>query len=80
LCSGIGHFKKGLQPRTNTEKDEKSDLVTDYRCTVTSFRKHVSQILNVQGVSAGWQAGEHTAETPVPDPSTLRLLEWPLKS
>jgi len=30
LYRGISDFTKGKQPRTNTVKDEKGDLVTDF--------------------------------------------------
>jgi hypothetical protein len=30
LCRSISDFQNGSQPRTNTVKDEKGELVTDY--------------------------------------------------
>jgi len=42
LYRGISNFKKGYQPRINTVKDEKCDLVTDSRSVLTRWRKHVA--------------------------------------
>jgi hypothetical protein len=44
-------FKKGYQPRTNIEQDEKSDLVTGSHSILARFRNHFSQLFNIHGVS-----------------------------
>jgi hypothetical protein len=49
LYRGINDLKKGYQPRTNTVKDENSDLVTGSHSIQTTRRKHFSQLMNVQG-------------------------------
>jgi hypothetical protein len=49
LYRGINDFKKVYQPRTNTVKDEKGDLVTDPRRILAKWRKHFPQIFNVLG-------------------------------
>jgi len=51
LYRGISDFKKGYQPRTNTVKDEKGDLVTDSRSILARWRKQFSRLLNVHGVN-----------------------------
>jgi hypothetical protein len=43
--------KKAYQPRTNTVKDEKGDLVTDSHSILARWRKHFSQLLSVHGVN-----------------------------
>ena len=48
---GIIDFKKGYQPRTNTVKDEKVDLVTNSHSRLAVWRNHFSQVLNVPGVN-----------------------------
>jgi hypothetical protein len=44
-------LKTGYQPRTNTVKDEKGDLVTDSPCILARWRNHFSHLFNVHGVS-----------------------------
>jgi hypothetical protein len=51
LYKGINDFKRGYQPRINIVKDEKCDLVTDYHNILARWRNHISQLLNVLGVS-----------------------------
>ena len=48
---GIHDFKKGCQPRTNTVKDEKGDLVTDSSNILAGWRNHFSHLFSVHGVS-----------------------------
>jgi len=71
LYRGINDFKKGYQPRTNIGKDEKGDLVANTHSNLVRFRKHLSKILNVHGVSDGRQTEIHTAEPLVPEPSAF---------
>jgi len=56
---------KGHQPRTDIVKDEKSDLVTYSHSILARWRKHFSQLLNVQGVN-DVQTEIHTGEPLVP--------------
>jgi ferric iron reductase protein FhuF len=63
---GISDFKKGYQPRTNIVKDQKGDLVTDFRSILAWWRNHLSQPLNVHGVNDVSQTNIHTAESLVP--------------
>jgi hypothetical protein len=51
LYRGINDFNKDYEPRTNTVKDEKVDLVTDHHSILVRWRKHISQLLNVHGVN-----------------------------
>jgi hypothetical protein len=44
--------------------------------TLTSWRNHFFQLLNVQAVIDFRQTQTHTAETPVPEPSTLGLVAF----
>ena len=74
MYRGINDFKNGHQPRTNTVKDEKGDLVADSHSIVARWRNYFSQLLNVQhGVNDGRQAEIHTAEPLVPEPSALEV-------
>jgi len=66
-------MKKGYQPRTRIVKDEKDDLVADSYKIMASWRKYLSQILNVHGVSDVRQAEIHTAESLVPEQSALEV-------
>ena len=67
----INDFKKGYDPRSNTVKDEKGDLVADSRSTLAGCRISFSQLLNVHGVNDVRQTEIHTAETLVPEPSAF---------
>jgi hypothetical protein len=51
LYRGINAFQKGIQPRTNTVKDEKGDLVTDSYSILATWRKHFSQLLHLYWVN-----------------------------
>jgi hypothetical protein len=65
LHRGIIDFKKGYQPRTNTVKNEKGDVVAD--CHSILARNYFSQLLNVYGVNDVRNAAKHTAEPLVPE-------------
>jgi len=69
LYRGITDFKKGYQPRCNTVKEEKGDLVADTHSIVAKWRKHFSQPFNVHRVKDVRQAEIHTAEPLAPEPS-----------
>src|SRR5215831_10162697 len=69
LYRGINYFKKGYQPRTIIVKDEKGDLVADFRSIMARWRNYFSQLLNIHGASDDRQAEIHTAEPLVPEPS-----------
>jgi hypothetical protein len=47
---GIIDFKKGYKPRTNTVMDETSDLVTNSRSVLSSWRNYFSQLLMYMGL------------------------------
>jgi hypothetical protein len=61
LCGGINEFKKVSQPITN--------LVKGTKCVLNTCKKHVSQLLNIQGVNDVRQTEVHTTESVVPEPS-----------
>jgi len=73
LYSGISHFKKGYQARTDIVKDEKRDLVIDYHNILATWRNHFSQLLNVHGVIDVRQMEIHTAEPMVSEPSAFDI-------
>jgi hypothetical protein len=54
-------LKTGYQPRTNTVKDEKGDLVTDSPCILARWRDHFSHLFHVHGVSDITQIEIHMA-------------------
>jgi hypothetical protein len=62
LYRSINDFKKGYQPRTNTVKDEKGDLVTDSHSILARWRNHFSQLFNLHGINDVRQTEIHTAE------------------
>ena len=69
----ISDFKKGYQPRTNTMLAEMADLITESHSILATWRKHVSQLFNVNGVSDVRQREIHTAEPLVPEPSAFEV-------
>jgi len=73
LDRGINDFKKGYQPKCNTVKDEKGDLVADSHGIVARWRNYFSQLFNVHGVKDVGQAKIHTAEPLVPKPSASEV-------
>ena len=73
MYRGISDFKKGYQPRCNIAKDEKGDLVTDSHSIVVRWRNYFSHLFNVHGIKDIGQAEIHTAEPPVPEPSTAEF-------
>ena len=50
LYRGSNDFKMGYQPRCNTVKDEKGDLVADSHSIVARWRYYFSQLFNAHGV------------------------------
>ena len=44
MYRGIIDFKKGYQPRTNIEKDDKADLVADSHNNLARWRNYFSQL------------------------------------
>ena len=66
-------FKKGYQPRCNTVKDEKGDLVVDSRSIVARWRNYFSQLFNVHGVKDVGQVEISTADPLVPEPSAFEF-------
>ena len=73
MYRGINYFKKGYQPRCNTVKDEKGDLVADFHSIVARWRNYFSQLFNVHGVKDIRQAEIHTSEPLVPEPSAAEV-------
>jgi len=62
----VNDFKKGYKLRNNIVTDEKGDLVTDSHDILARWRKHFSQLLNVQRVN-------HIAEPLVPEPNAFEI-------
>jgi predicted site-specific integrase-resolvase len=71
LYRGNDYFKKYYQPRTNTAKDQKGDLVTDTPSILVRWRKHFSQLLHIHGVNDVRRTEIHTAGPLVPEPSAF---------
>ena len=71
LYKGTNDFKRGYQPRTNTVKDEKGDLVTYSHSILARWRNHFSQLLNAHRANDVRQAEIHTAEPLVPELSAF---------
>ena len=69
MYRGTKHLKTGYQPRCNTLKDEKGDLVADSHSIVARWRNYFSQLFNVHGVKGAGQAEIHTTEPLVTEPS-----------
>jgi len=65
--------KKGYQPRTNTVKDEKGDLVADCHSILSRWKNHFSLLLNIHGVNDVRQTEIHTAEPLVPETSAFEV-------
>jgi hypothetical protein len=59
-------FKKGYQPRKNLVKDEKGDLLADYRDVLNRGNNYFPQLFNVHRISDVRQTEIHTAELLVP--------------
>jgi hypothetical protein len=66
-------FKKGYQPRANTVKNEKVDLVAESHSILDRWRNYFSQLLNVHGDNDGRQTEIHTKEPLVPEPSDFEV-------
>jgi hypothetical protein len=73
LYRGINDFKKGYQPRTTIQKDEKEDLVADSHSIMARWRNYFSQILNVHEVKDVRQAEIHRVEPLVPEPGAFEV-------
>jgi len=69
----IGDFKKGYQPRTNTVKDGKGDLVADSNSILLRWKNHFSQLLNVHGVKVVRHTEIHTPRPLVPETSAFEV-------
>jgi hypothetical protein len=70
---GSNVFKKGYEPRTNTVKDKKGDIVTGSHSILDRWWNQFSQLLNVHGVNDVRQTEIHTAEPLVPDPRAFEV-------
>jgi hypothetical protein len=67
------YSKKCYQPRTNTVKAEKGDLVTDSHNILARWRGQFSQLFNVHEINDVRQTDRHTAEPLVPEPSAFEI-------
>ena len=63
LFWSISNLKNGNQLRTNTVKDEKGDLVTDFHSTQAKWRNSFSQLFNAHELNDVRQTEIHTPET-----------------
>jgi len=61
------------QARTNIQKDEKVDLVTDSHSLLPRSRNYFSQPLNVHGVNDVMQTEIQTAKPPAPEPGASEV-------
>jgi hypothetical protein len=73
LYRDISDFKKGYQPRTNIEYDEKGYMVTDFHGILAGWRNHFYQLLNIHGINDVRQTEIHTAKPLVPEPSAFKV-------
>ena len=71
LYRGINDFKKGYQPRINTVKNEKSDLVADSHSILARWWNHFSQLFSILRVSDVRQTETHIAEPLMHETSTF---------
>jgi len=69
----MNDFTKGYQPRTNTVKDEKSDLVTGSHSILTTWRNHFSQLLNIHEINNVTRGDIHITEPLMPEPSPFEI-------
>ena len=79
MYRGISDCKKGCQSRTNTVKDEKGDMKIDSYSIFTKMRNQFSQLFSVHGVNDVRQTVIHTAESLVPEPSSLEMFVGKIK-
>ena len=73
LYSGINDFKRGYQPRSNTVKNEKGELITDSHSNLAKWRNHFSQLLNVHVFNDVRQTETQTLQPLVPEPSAFQV-------
>ena len=73
MYRGINNFTKGYQPRCNTVKDEKGDLVADSHRIAARWMKYFSKLFDVHGVKDVGQAEIHAAKPLVPEPSASEV-------
>jgi len=73
LHRSISDFKKGCHPRTNIEKGEKGDLVTDSYSILAGERIVSCSCLNVHGVNDVRQREIHSVEPLMPEPSAFEV-------
>jgi hypothetical protein len=73
LYRGINGFKKGYQPRTTLEKDERDDLLADSHKIFNRWKNYFCQLLNIHGAGGIRQNEIHTAEPLVPEPSASEV-------
>jgi hypothetical protein len=69
----MNDFKKGYQPRTKIVKDKKDDLFTDSHSSLTRWRNHFSQLLNVPGINDVRWTETRTATPTMPEWSDFEL-------
>jgi len=74
LYRGISDFKKGYQPRPNTVKDEKGDLITVPPPTIFWLgRGTIFSTIELHGVNYIRLTEIHTVEPVVPEPSSFEV-------
>jgi hypothetical protein len=69
LYRGINEFKKGYQPRTNSVKVKRGDLLVYPHKILNRWNNYFHRLLNVDGMDCVRQTEMHTAEQLVPQPS-----------
>jgi hypothetical protein len=69
LYRGINEFKKGYQPITNLEKDERGNLLADPHKILNRWKNYFCQLLNVHRVGSVRQTKTYIAEPFVPETS-----------
>ena len=69
----INDFKECYQPRTNTVRDEKADLITGSHSILFTWRKRIFQLFILDGVSDVGLREIHTAEPLALDPSAFEI-------
>jgi hypothetical protein len=67
LYGSTSDFKKGYQPITNIEKDEKGDLAVDCHSILGRWRNYFSRLLNVHRDNDVTHNEIYTAELLVPE-------------
>jgi hypothetical protein len=73
LYRGINEFKKSYQPRPNSVKGQRGDLLADPHKILNRWKNYFCQLLNVHGTGCVRQTEMHTAVPFVPEPSASEV-------